>query len=332
MTKRTIGGVPVGALGLGCMGMSYAYGASDETECLRVLDRALDLGIDHWDTADMYGPLINEELLAKALVGRREKVFLATKFGNVYDHAMTSHQDLVAANVGWIVDGTPAYARKSLEGSLKRLGTDYVDLYYLHRIDTRVPIEETIGALAEFVKEGKVRHIGISEAAAGTIRRAHATHPLAAVQNEFSLWTRDFAAEELPLCAELGIAFVAYSPLGRGFLTGAFATPDDIPEGDWRKTNPRFQGENFAVNFGIVRRVQAIAERLNVLPAQVALAWTLAQGEQVVPIPGTKRLSYLEQNAGGADVALTQDDLDSLNDFTPSGTRYPEAFMEFNAR
>lgn len=332
MNKRHIGNTTVGALGLGCMGMSYAYGPADEAESLRVLDRALELGINHWDTADMYGPKINEELLAKALEGKRDKVFLATKFGNVYDRTLTTHQDQVAANAGWIVDGTPEYARKSIEGSLKRLNTDYIDLYYLHRIDTHVPIEETVGAMAELVKEGKVRHIGISEAAAETIRRAHATHPIAAVQNEFSLWTRDFAEEELPLCAELGIAFVAYSPLGRGFLTGSFASPDDIPEGDWRKTNPRFQGENFKINFEIVNRVQAIASRLGAEPAQVALAWTLAQGEHIVPIPGTKRVSYLEQNAAAADITLTQEDLDSLGEFTPSGTRYPEAMMDFTAK
>jgi aryl-alcohol dehydrogenase-like predicted oxidoreductase len=222
MKKRKIGNDLVGELGLGCMGMSYAYGTPDEAESLKTLHRALELGVNHWDTADMYGPLANEELLAKALVGKRDQVFLATKYGNVYDRTMTSHQDQVAANAPWIVDGTPAYARKSLEGSLKRLGVDHVDLYYVHRIDNAIPIEETIGGMAEFVKEGKVRYIGISEAVESTIRKAHAAHPIAAVQNELSLWTRDFLASEVPACDELGIAFVAYSPLGRGFLTGSF--------------------------------------------------------------------------------------------------------------
>jgi aryl-alcohol dehydrogenase-like predicted oxidoreductase len=332
MTQRKIGTTSVGALGLGCMGMSFAYGSPDEIESLRTLDRALELGVNHWDTADMYGPLTNEDLLAKALAGKREKVFLATKFGNVYDRTLTSHQDLVAQNAPWIVDGTPAYARKSLEGSLRRLGVDMIDLYYLHRIDDRVPIEETIGAMAEFVAEGKVRFLGISEAAAETIRRAHAVHPIAAVQNEFSLWTRDFLAEELPLCAALDIALVAYSPLGRGFLTGAFSTPDDIPEGDWRKSNPRFQGENFTKNFEIVRQVRAIAERLEATPAQVALAWTLAQGENVLPIPGTKRVAFLEENAGASEVTLTPEDLAALDGFLSAGSRYAEAFMAFTAR
>jgi aryl-alcohol dehydrogenase-like predicted oxidoreductase len=332
MTQRKIGTTSVGALGLGCMGMSFAYGSPDEIESLKTLDRALELGVNHWDTADMYGPLTNEDLIAKALVGKREKVFLVTKFGNVYDRALTSHQDLVAQNATWIVDGTPEYARKSLEGSLRRLGVDTIDLYYLHRIDDRVPVEETIGAMAEFVAEGKVRFLGISEAAAETIRRAHSVHPIAAVQNEFSLWTRDFLAEELPLCAELGIALVAYSPLGRGFLTGSFATPDDIPEGDWRKGNPRFQGENFTQNVEIVRRVRALAERHGATPAQIALAWTLAQGEHVLPIPGTKRVAFLEENAGAAEVTLTPEDLASLDGFTSAGSRYPDAFMAFTAR
>ncbi len=332
MKQRKIGNDLVGELGLGCMGMSYAYGTPDEAESLKTLHRALELGVNHWDTADMYGPLANEELLAKALVGKRDQVFLATKYGNVYDRTMTSHQDQVAANAPWIVDGTPAYARKSLEGSLKRLGVDHVDLYYVHRIDNAIPIEETIGGMAEFVKEGKVRYIGISEAVESTIHKAHAAHPIAAVQNELSLWTRDFLASEVPACDELGIAFVAYSPLGRGFLTGSFATADDIPEGDWRRLNPRFIGENFAINFGIVERVREIAKRLEVTAGQVALAWVLAQSENIVSIPGTKRVAYLEENAAASDVVLSQEDLASLAEFTPVGNRYPDAFMEFSAR
>ncbi len=332
MKQRKIGNDLVGELGLGCMGMSFAYGTPNEPESLKTLHRALELGVNHWDTADIYGPLANEELLAKALVGKRDQVFLATKFGNVHDRTMTTHQDQVAASAPWIVDGTPAYARKSLEGSLQRLGVDHVDLYYVHRIDNTIPIEETIGGMAELVKEGKTRYIGISEAVESTIRKAHAAHPIAAVQNELSLWTRDFLAAEVPACDELGIAFVAYSPLGRGFLTGSFATPDDIPEGDWRRMNPRFTGDNFAINFGIVDRVREIATRLGVTPGQVALAWVLSQSESIVSIPGTKRVAYLEENAAASDIVLSSEDIESLAEFTPVGNRYPDAFMEFSAR
>ncbi len=333
MDQRRIGDDLVGEIGLGCMGMSFAYGPADEQESLRVLDRALELGVNHWDTADLYGMGANEELLAKALVGRRDDVFLATKFGNVFDRSMTSHQDLVAAEAGWIVDGTPAYARACLEASLTRLGVDHVDLFYLHRVDDRVPIEETVGAMAELVAEGKTRFIGLSEVVPDTLRRAHAVHPIAAVQNEFSLWTRDFAQTALPVTAELGIAFVPYSPLGRGFLTGTVTDPDQLDASDWRRYNPRFQGENFDANLRIVEVVRRIADAHVATPAQVALAWVLAQGESVLPIPGTKRVLYLEQNAAAGDLELTETELaelDQLGDAT--GLRYPEASMGFVAK
>ncbi|RYG86629.1 aldo/keto reductase, partial [bacterium] len=289
MKTRNIGDRSVGEIGLGCMGMSYAYGQPDDPSSLAVLARSLEIGVDHWDTADMYGAGENEKLLAKALPGVRDQVFLATKFGNVYDRSLTSHQDQVQANAGWIVDGTPEYARKSIDLSLGRLGVDHVDLYYLHRTDDLVPIEETVGAMAEFVKAGKVRALGLSECSAETLRRAHAVHPIAAVQSELSVWTRDYLPDVVPLCAELGIAFVAYSPLGRGFLTGAFNSPEDFPEGDYRQRSPRFQGENFAKNKAIVDAVKEIADARGAKPGQVALAWVLAQGDHVVTIPGTKR-------------------------------------------
>ncbi len=333
MDQRRIGDDLVGEIGLGCMGMSFAYGPADEQESLRVLDRALELGVNHWDTADLYGMGANEELLATALVGRRDDVFLATKFGNVFDRSMTSHQDLVAAQAGWIVDGTPAYARACLEASLTRLGVDHVDLFYLHRVDDRVPIEETVGAMAELVGEGKTRYIGLSEVVADTLRRAHAVHPIAAVQNEFSLWTRDYAETVLPVTAELGIAFVPYSPLGRGFLTGTVTDPGQLDASDWRRHNPRFQGDNFEANLRIVEVVRRIADTHDATPAQVALAWVLAQGESVLPIPGTKRVRYLEQNAAAAEVELTSGELaelDQLGDGT--GLRYPEASMGFVAK
>ena len=333
MDQRRIGDDLVGEIGLGCMGMSFAYGPADEQESLRVLDRALELGVNHWDTADLYGMGANEELLATALAGRRDDVFLATKFGNVFDRSMTSHQDLVAAQAGWIVDGTPAYARACLEASLTRLGVDHVDLFYLHRVDDRVPIEETVGAMAELVGEGKTRYIGLSEVVADTLRRAHAVHPIAAVQNEFSLWTRDYAETVLPVTAELGIAFVPYSPLGRGFLTGTVTDPEQLDASDWRRHNPRFQGDNFEANLRIVEVVRRIADTHDATPAQVALAWVLAQGESVLPIPGTKRVRYLEQNAAAAEVELTSGELaelDQLGDGT--GLRYPEASMGFVAK
>ncbi|MGV3617869.1 MAG: aldo/keto reductase [Fimbriimonas sp.] len=335
MIQRTIAGRNVGAIGLGCMGMSFAYGATpeDRGESIQVLHRALDLGVDHWDTADMYGAGENEKILAEVLPSVRDRVFLATKFGNVTNKAWTSHQDLVERGDGWIVDGTPEYARKSIDGSLQRLGVDHIDLYYLHRVDDRVPIEETIGAMAEFVKAGKVKAIGISEVTADTLRRAHAVHPIAAVQNEFSLWTRDFEHDVLPATQELGVAFVPYSPLGRGFLTGEIKSLDDLAADDWRRTNPRFQGENFQRNLDLVDVVKRVAARKDATPAQIALAWVLAAGENVVPIPGTKRLKRLEENAAAAAIGLDAADLEELNSVpAPIGERYPEAAMAFTAR
>jgi aryl-alcohol dehydrogenase-like predicted oxidoreductase len=330
MTKRTISGREVGEIGLGCMGMSFAYGPADDAESLKVLDRAIELGVDFWDTADMYGAGKNELLLSQALKKHRGQIFLATKFGNVTDRALTSHQDQVAANAGWIVDGTPEYVQKCCDLSLQRLGTDHIDLYYQHRVDPKVPIEETVGAMADLVKQGKVRHLGLSEAAAKTIRRAFAVHPIAALQTEYSLWTRDVELEILPACRELGIAFVPYSPLGRGFLTGAIKSIDDLPADDWRRMNPRFQAENFSVNFEIVARVQEIAKKNESSPAQVALAWVLAQGHDLIPIPGTKRVSYLEQNVGAAMLVLEADDLAQLGALTPAvGARYPEQAATF---
>jgi aryl-alcohol dehydrogenase-like predicted oxidoreductase len=315
--------------------MSFAYGATADSneESIRVLRRALDLGVNHWDTADMYGAGDNERLLAQVLPDVRDQVFLATKFGNAYDRSLTSHQDLIASDAPIIVDGTPEYARKCLDLSLQRLGVDYIDLYYLHRVDDRVPIEETVGAMAEFVREGKVRAIGISEVVADTLRRAHAVHPIAAVQNELSLWTRDFEHDVLPLCAELGIAFVPYSPLGRGFLTGEIKSLDDLAPDDWRRANPRFQGENFQRNLDLVERVKAVAARRNATPAQVALAWVLAKGDHVCPIPGTRRLHRLEENVAAANLHLEPADLEELNSVpAPTGERYPESSLVFTAR
>jgi len=327
--QRRIGKDDVGEIGLGCMGMSWAYGPGDEAESLKVLDRALELGVNHWDTADMYGAGENESLLAKSLPGKRARVFLATKFGNVFDTSLSSHTDLAAAaGGGYFVDGTPAYAKKCIDNSLKRLGVDHVDLYYLHRVDTRVPIEETVGAMAEFVSAGKTRYIGLSEASAETIRRAHAVHPITAVQSEFSLWTRDYEETVVPLCAELGITFVPYSPLGRGFLTGEIKKIDDLPEGDWRRSNPRFQGENFVKNLEIVALAEQIAKKHEATASQVALAWVLAQGEHICPIPGTKRLKYLELNASAAGLTLAPDEIEALSSVAPpAGDRYPAQQM-----
>jgi len=331
--QRTIKGTRVGAIGLGCMGMSWAYGFADTETSLRVLNRALELGVNHWDTADLYGAGDNEKLIAMALKGNRDKVFLATKFGNVTDRSMTSHQDLVAQNAGWIVDGTPAYARKSIEKSLAALETDHVDLYYLHRVDSRTPIEETVGEMARFVAEGKTKAIGLSEVTAETLRRAHAVHPIAAVQNEASLWTRDSIDNVLAACKELGIAFVPYSPLGRGFLTGAIKSIDDLAEDDWRRDNPRFQGENFEKNIELVRVVERVASARESTAAQVALAWVLALGDHVCPIPGTRKVKYLEENVRAVDLELTTAKLDELNCLSQAaGARYPEAAMQFTLR
>jgi aryl-alcohol dehydrogenase-like predicted oxidoreductase len=324
MKTRTLGrnGPNVSAIGLGCMGMSFAYGGGDEAESLATLARALELGVDFLDTADVYGPHTNEQLLGGFLQGRRDDVFLATKFG------IKLGSDPAARGT----DGRPEYVRAAIDGSLQRLRTDRVDLYYLHRVDAGTPIEDTVGAMAELVRAGKVRYLGLSEASADTIRRAHAVHPITAVQSEYSLWTRDVERNGvLETCRELGIGFVPYSPLGRGFLTGAIRSPDDFDADDWRRSNPRFQGENFAKNLALVDRVKALAEAKGVTPGQLALAWVLAQGEDIVPIPGTKRRKYLEENVGALDVALDRADLAAIDAAFPpdaaAGTRYAEAMM-----
>jgi aryl-alcohol dehydrogenase-like predicted oxidoreductase len=288
----------------------------------------LELGVNFWDTADLYGAGENEKLISPVVRERRDEVYLATKFGNVYDRSLTSHQDLVEKNVGWIVDGTPEYVRRCIDLSLQRLGVDHVDLYYQHRVDDRVPIEDTVGTMAQLVHDGKVKHLGLSEASADTIRRAHKVHPIAAVQSEFSLWTRDYESDVIPLCAELDIAFVPYSPLGRGFLTGEIKSLDDLAADDWRRNNPRFQGENFAKNFEIVDRVKAIAQRHQATPAQVALAWVLAAGRHLIPIPGTKQIRYLEQNVAASELVLSPSEVADLSSIAaPEGGRYPEAAM-----
>lgn len=322
MKTRDLGrsGAAVSAIGLGCMGMSEFYGASDEAESLATLDRSIEIGVTFWDTADMYGSGENEKLLAKVLKDRRDEVFLATKFGNVR-----------GPNGEFLgVRGTPEYVKQACDASLRRLGVDRIDLYYQHRVDPNVPIEDTVGAMAELVSEGKVRFLGLSEAAAGTVRRAAAVHPIAALQTEYSLWTRDVEAEILPTCRELGVALVAYSPLGRGFLTGRFRSLDDLPADDYRRNNPRFQGENFAKNLALADRIKEIADSKGGTPAQIAIAWLLAQGDDVIPIPGTRTTGRLEENAASVDVTLTPDELKELTDALPeaAGTRYPEAGMK----
>ena len=323
MLERELGtsGLTVSALGLGCMGMSEFYGATDEDEAIATIRRALDLGVTFLDTADMYGVGKNEELVGRAIAGRRDEVVLATKFGNVRG----PNGEFLGVN------GAPAYVLAACEASLRRLDVETIDLYYQHRVDPKVPIEETVGAMSELVTAGKVRHLGLSEAAPATIRRANDTHPIAALQTEYSLWTRDVEAEILPVVRELGIGFVAYSPLGRGFLTGAFASPADIPEGDYRRHNPRFQGENFAKNLALVAVVNEIAAAKNATASQVALAWLLSRGDDVVPIPGTKRVTYLEENVRSLDVTLEPAELERIERTFPfgvtSGTRYAEAAM-----
>jgi len=323
MLERELGtsGLTVSALGLGCMGMSEFYGATDEDEAIATIRRALDRGVTFLDTADMYGVGKNEELVGRAIAGRRDEVVLATKFGNVRG----PNGEFLGVN------GAPAYVLAACEASLQRLGVETIDLYYQHRVDPKVPIEETVGAMSELVTAGKVRHLGLSEAAPATIRRANDTHPIAALQTEYSLWTRDVEAEILPVVRELGIGFVAYSPLGRGFLTGAFASPADIPEGDYRRHNPRFQGENFAKNLALVAVVNEIAAAKNATASQVALAWLLSRGDDVVPIPGTKRVTYLEENVRSLDVTLEPAELERIERTFPfgvtSGTRYAEAAM-----
>jgi aryl-alcohol dehydrogenase-like predicted oxidoreductase len=331
MKQRRIGDRLVGEIGLGCMGMSWAYGSgASESDAAAVLHRALELGVNHWDTADLYGSGENEKLIAPVVRERRSEVFLATKFGNVYNRSLTSHQDLVAANAPWIVDGTPGYVRRSIDLSLQRLGIDQIDLYYLHRVDPKVQIEETVGAMAELVKSGKVKYLGLSEVSSSTLKRAHAVHPITAVQNEFSLWTRDFEEDELPVTKELGIAFVPYSPLGRGFLTGEIKSLDDLAPDDWRRNNPRFQGDNFKKNLELVDVVKDIASKYKATPAQVALAWVLAQGDNILPIPGTKRVKRLEENVGASALELDAVDLATLSDIGDAeGSRYPEVAMAF---
>jgi len=322
---RTLGDAAAGSdldvssIGLGCMGMSEFYGTADEGEAIATIRRALELGTTFFDTADMYGPFTNERLVGKALSRRRDDVVLATKFGNVRDPENPSNRR---------IDGSPEYVRAACDASLERLGVDHIDLYYQHRVDKSVPIEETVGAMADLVTAGKVRRLGLSEASASTIRRAHATHPITALQTEYSLWTRDVEDEILPTVRELGIGLVPYSPLGRGFLTGTIASADDLEADDFRRHNPRFQGDALAANLALVAAVRTLAEAKGVTAGQLALAWVLAQGDDVVPIPGTKRVRYLEENVASAAIVLTDEDLAALADAVPRssvvGERYPD--------
>jgi aryl-alcohol dehydrogenase-like predicted oxidoreductase len=325
MNTRTLGpnGPEVSAIGLGCMGMSAFYGAADEGEALATIRRALDLGCYFLDTSDMYGPHTNEQLVGRAIEGRREEVFLATKFGIRLEPGEAGGAPKRS------IDGSPDYVRSACEGSLQRLGTDHIDLYYQHRVDPSTPIEDTVGAMAELVDAGKVRFLGLSEASAETIRRAHAVHPITAVQTEYSLWTRDVEAEILPTLEELGIALVAYSPLGRGFLSGRFSSPEELDEGDFRRYGPRFTGENLEHNKGLVARVRELAAEKGITPGQLALAWVMHRGEHVVPIPGTKHVSYLEENLAAADVELSEEEVQRIADQVPAaaGERYDEAGM-----
>jgi aryl-alcohol dehydrogenase-like predicted oxidoreductase len=326
MPLRALGkaGARVSAIGLGCMGMSEFYGPGDEAESIATIHRALEIGVTLLDTADMYGLFTNEELVGRGLQGRRDRAFLATKCGIVRVPGDPTRRG---------IDGSPKYIRASIEGSLKRLGVDHVDLYQLHRVDPNTPIEESVGAMAALVKEGKTRFIGLSEASAATLRRAHAVHPLTSVQTEYSLWSRDPEDAVLRACRELGIGFLAYSPLGRGFLTGQIKRFEDLAEGDFRRSSPRFQGDNFGKNLELVAKVQEMAREKGCTASQLALAWLLAQGDFIVPIPGTKRRKYLEENAGAAHQTLTQQDLARIDAIAPkgvaAGTRYPEAGMKF---
>jgi aryl-alcohol dehydrogenase-like predicted oxidoreductase len=323
MERRRLGtqGLEVSAMGLGCMGMSEFYGSTDEDEAIRTIQRALDLGVTFLDTADMYGPFTNERLVGRAIAGRREEVEVATKFGNVRGED-GSRQG---------IRGDADYVRQACDASLERLGVDHIDLYYQHRVDKSVEIEETVGAMKELVDAGKVRYLGLSEASPETIRRAHAVHPITALQTEYSLWSRDPEAHILPTVRELGIGFVAYSPLGRGFLSGRFRSPSDFPEDDFRRHHPRFQGENFERNIALVRRVEELAAEKGVTAGQLALAWVLHRGKDIVPIPGTKRVRYLEENVAAAYVSLSEDDMARLEEIAPAGVAAGDRYADMSA-
>ncbi|HVA59231.1 MAG TPA: aldo/keto reductase [Mycobacteriales bacterium] len=323
MKGRTLGAdrLAVSALGLGCMGMSEFYGDANEAESISVIHRALDAGCVFLDTADMYGPFVNEELVGRAIAGRRDEVVLATKFG--------VQRGSDGSRLG--INGSPEYVRAACEASLRRLGVDHIDLYYQHRVDPGVPVEDTVGAMSELVNAGKVVHLGLSEAGPETIRRAHAIHPIAALQTEYSLWSRDPEDEILPTVRELGIGFVAYSPLGRGFLTGRFQTIEDLAEDDFRRHSPRFQGENFLRNLDLVARVRDIASEKGCTPAQLAIAWLLHQGEDIVPIPGTKRLAYLEENLPAVDLELSDMDLARIDELAPKGAAAGDRYADMSS-
>ena len=317
MKHRKLGVLEVSAIGLGCMGMSEFYGSTDDAQSIATIHRALDLGVNFLDTADMYGPFTNEQLVGRAIRDRRDEVVLATKFGNMRGDD--------GAFLG--INGRPEYVRKACDASLQRLGVDHIDLYYQHRVDASVPIEETVGAMAELVRAGKVTHLGLSEAAPQTIRRAHNVHRITALQTEYSLWSRDPEDEILPAVRELGIGFVAYSPIGRGFLSGQWRSIDDLAPDDWRRNNPRFQGENFQRNLDLVEKIEEIAREKGVTPAQLAIAWVMAQGDDIVPIPGSKSRKHLEENVAAADIELTREDLERIDAVVPKGVaagdRYP---------